>query len=166
MALNFNYLPEQYDVWEAILKRTKDDVDDQDVWDIAREYQEIPHIDNILLELTFSRLESSVQELFKREVFEQLENDNDVTKEQIKENEFYRLEIENYVDMNLKFDSYVNAEVSHFYINDNDFQELKEFDNIMSKLAKEFIEEHPFPKQQLDNQYKHSNNNSTTLTMN
>ena len=166
MALNFNYLPEQYDVWEAILKRTKYDVDDQDVWDIAREYKEIPHMDNILLELTFSRLESSIQELFRQEVFEQLEYDNDITKEQLKENEFYRLEIENYADMNLKFDSYVNAEVSHFYINDNDFRELKEFDNIMSKLAKEFIEEHPFPKQQIDNQYKHSNNNSTTLTMN
>lgn len=166
MALNFNYIPEQYDVWEAILKRTKDDVDDQDVWDIAREYKEIPHMDNILLELTFSRLEGSIQELFRQEVFEQLEYDNDITKEQLKENEFYRLEIENYADMNLKFDSYVNAEVSHFYINDNDFRELKEFDNIMSKLAKEFIEEHPFPKQQIDNQYKHSNNNSTTLTMN
>lgn len=166
MALNFNYIPEQYDVWEAILKRTKDDVDDQDVWDIAREYKEIPHMDNILLELTFSRLESSIQESFRQEVFEQLEYDNDITKEQLKENEFYRLEIENYADMNLKFDSYVNAEVSHFYINDNDFRELKEFDNIMSKLAKEFIEEHPFPKQQIDNQYKHSNNNSTTLTMN
>jgi len=166
MALNFNYIPEHYDVREAILKRTKDDVDDQDVWDIAREYKEIPHMDNILLELTFSRLESSIQESFRQEVFEQLEYDNDITKEQLKENEFYRLEIENYADMNLKFDSYVNAEVSHFYINDNDFRELKEFDNIMSKLAKEFIEEHPFPKQQIDNQYKHSNNNSTTLTMN
>lgn len=166
MALNFNYIPEHYDVWEAILKRTKDDVDDQDVWDIAREYKEIPHMDNILLELTFSRLESSIQELFRQEVFEQLEYDNDVTKEQLNTNEFYRLEIENYADMNLKFDSYVNAEVSHFYVNDNDFRELKEFDNIMSKLAKEFIEEHPFPKQQINNQHKHSNNNSTTLTMN
>ncbi len=47
----------QYDEWEKILESLGGEpISDEEVWEIAREYTEIPHIGNIELDLIANRI--------------------------------------------------------------------------------------------------------------
>ena len=56
--LNMGGVSENLEGWEAILFHFDASVEDEEVWDIARESKKIPHLGNIYQHLIIERLES------------------------------------------------------------------------------------------------------------
>jgi hypothetical protein len=64
--INWNeYDLDKFYKWETILNKLgEESPSDQEVWEIAREYKEIPIFENILLELTANRLQQKLEEMY------------------------------------------------------------------------------------------------------
>lgn len=90
---------------DKILDFLKDKrVRDENVWEIARESEEIPDFSNILIELTFENLEDAL-------------NDHDY-----------------YSKLDLKITYYVNNRDSHFYINGEEIRTLNDFKDLIRRI--------------------------------
>lgn len=52
-----NDIPDTYGDWAQIERFVDSNTSDDEVWEVARQSEEIPHIGNIILQLTFSNIE-------------------------------------------------------------------------------------------------------------
>lgn len=61
MILKFDDIPDISHVAGFLSENNLDVASNEEVWDVARHYEELPNLDNIFLELTYNKIPQAIK---------------------------------------------------------------------------------------------------------